>query len=79
MRDSIALLRGESRAKFELLTPDLEGRVTRLENNRLNAKESIQARNEAVANRNRLIRQQAEQLHCATQIARDNGSTRAQA
>lgn len=71
MRNSIALLHGESRAKHEQLKRDLEGRVTRLENDLLNAKEVIQVRDSAIAERDRLIRQQVERLTDSTdQIAR---------
>lgn len=71
MRNSIAVLHGESRAKYEQLKRDLEGRVTRLENDLLNAKEVIQVRDSAIAERDRLIRQQVEQLTDSTaQIAR---------
>jgi predicted flap endonuclease-1-like 5' DNA nuclease len=62
MRDSVSMLQAEARAKYEQLKRDLEGRVARVENDLMNAKEVIQARDVAIAERDRLIRQQNEQL-----------------
>ncbi len=61
MDKSIALLQTESHAKYEQLS-DLDGRVTRLENDLLNANALIQVRDTAVAQRDQLLRQQTEQL-----------------
>ena len=71
MRVSLDSLQNESRAKYEQLKRDLESRVSRLENDLLKSKDVIQARDTAIAERDRLIRQQTEQLTDeASQIAR---------
>ena len=52
----------ESRAKHEQLKRDSESRLGRFENDLLAAKEVIQMRDAAIAERDKLIRQQTEQL-----------------
>ncbi len=71
MRTSLNSLQNESRAKHEQLKRDLEGRVGRLENELLKSKDIIQTRDTAIAERDRLIRQQTEQLNdVSSQVAR---------
>jgi predicted flap endonuclease-1-like 5' DNA nuclease len=71
MRTSLNSLQNESRAKHEQLKRDLEGRVGRLENELLKSKDVIQTRDAAIAERDRLIRQQTEQLtDISSQVAR---------
>jgi len=62
MGNRIAMLRTKYRAKYEQLKRDLNGRIARLEDDRLNAEDLIPARDTAVAERDRLLRQQTEQL-----------------
>ncbi len=62
MGNRIAILRTKYRAKYEQLKRDLNGRIARLEDDRLNAEDLIPARDSAVAERDRLLRQQTEQL-----------------
>ena len=58
----IAETRADARAKHEQLKRDLEARLGRLENELLGAKEITRIRDAAVAERDKLIRQQADQL-----------------
>ena len=62
MGNRIAMLRTKYRAKYEQLKRDLNGRIARLKDDRLNAEDLIPARDTAVAERDRLLRQQTEQL-----------------
>ncbi|MEO5860941.1 MAG: hypothetical protein ABIW48_09790 [Burkholderiales bacterium] len=62
MGNRIAMLRTKYRAKYEQLKRDLNGRIARLEDDRLNAEDLIPGRDTAVTEPDRLLRQQTEQL-----------------
>ncbi len=62
MNNLLAATQLESRAKHEQLKRDLESRLGRFENDLLAAKEIIQIRDAAIGERDKLIRQQTDQL-----------------
>ena len=62
LHNRIAAMQSESSAKHEQLKRDLDARVGRLENDLLGAKEGVRLRDTAVAERDRLVRQQTELL-----------------
>lgn len=62
LQNRIHALQADARVKFEQLKRDMETRLGRVENDLLGAKEVIQLRDHAVAERDKMIRQQTEQL-----------------
>lgn len=60
--DGLATAQADARAKQEQLKRDSEARAGRFENDLHDAKEIIQKRDNAIAERDRLIRQQTDQL-----------------
>lgn len=62
VKNRVHALQAEARVKYEQLRRDLETRLSRVENDLLGAKDGIQVRDRAIAERDKLIRQQTEQL-----------------
>ncbi len=62
MQNRIHSIQADARLKSEQLKRDLETRVSRVDNDLLGAKEVIQLREHAIAERDKMIRQQTEQL-----------------
>jgi chromosome segregation ATPase len=78
----LAQTHADARAKHEQLKRDLESRLGRFENDLVGAKETIYVRDAAIAERDKLMRQQTDQLAAAASqltalsVERDDQQTR---